>query len=77
MPQLCSTSIQDSTKQEYLPLLMSMNTSLLYQFRISNRSFLSVGLMPGLFQLYIGAKQGENIRTFDYILPVLTYDYRF
>ena len=70
-------SPQDTTKDEDLPVLKTFNTSLLYQWRIGKQSFLSVGLMSGIFQVYFGKKQTNKIFTGEYILPVITYDYRF
>ena len=70
-------SPQDTTKEEDLPVLKTFNTSLLYQWRIGKQSFLSVGLMSGIYQVYFGKKQTNKIYTGKYILPVITYDYRF
>ena len=44
-------SLQDTTKNEDLPVLKTFNTSLLYQWRIGKQSFLSVGLMSGIYQV--------------------------
>ena len=70
-------SPQDTTKDEDLPVLKTFNASLLYQWRIGKQSFLSIGLMCGIFQVYFGKKQTNKIFTGEYILPVITYDYRF
>ena len=74
---LNTKSLQDTTKDEDLPVLKTFNTSLLYQWRIGKQSFLSVGLMSGIYQVYYGAKRTNKIYTGEYILPVITYDYRF
>ena len=70
-------SPQDTTKDEGLPVLKTFNTSLLYQWRIGKQSFLSLGLMSGIYQVYFGEKQTNKIYTGEYILPVIAYDYRF
>ena len=70
-------SEQSDVEKDDLPSLLTMNISCLYQWRISNQGFLSVGLMAGIFTLYFEDKQVDKTKDIRYILPVLTYDYRF
>ena len=70
-------SEQSDVEKDDLPSLLTMNVSCLYQWRISNQGFLSVGLMAGIFTLYFEDKQVDKTKDIRYILPVLTYDYRF
>ena len=70
-------SEQSDVEKDDLPSLLTMNASYLYQWRISNQGFLSVGLMAGIFTLYFGKNQVDKTKDIRYILPVLTYDYRF
>ena len=70
-------SEQSDVEKDDLPSLLTMNVSCLYQWRISNQGFLSVGLMAGVFTLYFVDNQVNKTKDIRYILPVLTYDYRF
>ena len=70
-------SEQSDVEKDDLPSLLTMNASYLYQWRISNQGFLSVGLMAGVFTLYFVDNQVNKTKAIRYILPVLTYDYRF
>ena len=70
-------SEQSDVEKDDLPSLLTMNVSCLYQWRISNQGFLSVGLMAGIFTLYFEDNQVDKTKDIRYILPVLTYDYRF
>ena len=59
--------------------LPSINGSLLYQWRMGDQGFFSLGLMAGVYSIYDDAyAEAMDSRTaIPYVLPVICFDFRF
>ena len=53
--------------------LTSLHLSLNYQWAIGKQSFISTGIMWGLFDHEVH----NSIKTAEYLYPTVSYDYRF